>query len=92
MSGIRYLVINYAKKHGCSFAEAEDVIKKTLDVITDSIVENGGFTYIGQFSIQSVRRKERLGRNPKTKEEFKIPSTVTLRIKCGKLLKKRLNP
>lgn len=92
MSGIRDLVREYSKKYGCSLSEAEELVKKTLDVMTDAIVNNGGFSYIGQFTIETVQRKERIGRNPATREEFTIPSTVSLRIKCGKLLKNRLNP
>ena len=92
MSGIKDLARAYAKKYGCSISEAEELVKKTLEVITDEIVEHGGVSYIGQFTIEAIKRKERVGRNPATKEEFTIPATVGLRIRCGKLLKKRLNP
>ena len=91
MSGIKDLARAYAKKHNCSIAEAEDLVKKTLDIITDAIAEDGGVAYIGNFTIECVQRKERIGRNPATKEEFTIPANVGLRIRCGKLLKQRLN-
>ena len=91
ISGIEDLARAYSKKHGCSISEAKDLIKKALDVVTDAITE-GGVSYIGNCTIESVMRKERIGRNPLTKEEFTIPPTVGLRIRCGKFLKKRLNP
>lgn len=91
ISGIKDLARAYSKKHGCSIAEAEDLMKKALGVVTDAIVE-GGVAYIGNFTIESVQRKERIGRNPATKEEYTIPSVMGLRIRCGKFLKKRLNP
>ena len=90
ISGIRDLARDYSKKHNCSISEAEDLMKKALCVITDAI-EDGGVSYIGNFTIETVQRKERTGRNPLTKEEFNIPATIGLRIKCGKLLKQRLN-
>lgn len=91
ISGIKDLSKAYAKRYGCTIAEAEESMKKALGVITDAIVD-GGVAYIGNFTIETVVRKERTGRNPLTKEEFPIPESRALRIKCGKLLKKRLNP
>lgn len=90
MSGIKDLARAYSKKHGCSISEAEILMKKAVEVITDAIAE-GGVSIIGNFTIETVQRKERIGRNPATKEEFPIPATIGLRIRCGKLLKKRLN-
>lgn len=90
LSGIKDLSRAYAKKYGCTLAEAEDLMKKSLGVITDAIAD-GGVSYIGNFTIEAVQRKERIGRNPATKEEYTIPSTIGLRIRCGKLLKQRLN-
>lgn len=91
MSGIKDLVKIYAQKHKVTLAEAEVIMRNSLDVISDAIVD-GGFSYIGNFSIETVQRKERIGRNPATKETYTIPACVGLRIKCGKWLKKRLNP
>lgn len=91
ISGIEDLARAYSKKHGCSIAEAKELMRKALDVVTDSIVE-GGVSYIGNFTIETVQRKERIGRNPATKEEYLIPSAIGLRIRCGKFLKQRLNP
>ena len=90
ISGIKDLARAYSKKHGCSISEAEGLMKKALDVITDAIID-GGVSYMGNFTIETALRKERIGRNPLTKEEFTIPATVGLRIKCGKFLKSRLN-
>ena len=90
ISGIEDLARAYSKKHGCSISEAKEYMRKALDVVTDAIAD-GGVSYIGNFTIETVQRKERIGRNPATKEEFTIPSTLGLRIRCGKFLKKRLN-
>lgn len=90
ISGIEDLARAYSKKHSCSISEAKDLMKKALDVVTDAI-EDGGVSYIGNFTIEAVVRKERVGRNPATREEYTIPSTVGLRIRCGKFLKRRLN-
>ena len=90
ISGIEDLARAYSKKHGCSIAEAKEFMRKALDVVTDAIAE-GGVSYMGNFTIETAQRKERVGRNPLTKEEFPIPATIGLRIRCGKFLKNRLN-
>lgn len=92
MSGIKDLAKAYSQKHGVTIAEAEVIVKNTLGVVVDAIVEDGGISYIGNFTIETVQRKERTGRNPATKETHTIPASVGLRIKCGKSLKQRLNP
>lgn len=92
MSGIKDLAKSYAQKHGVTIAEAEIIMKNALGVVTDAIVENGGVSYIGNFTIEAVQRKEREGRNPATKEKYTIPAVIGLRIRCGKSLKQRLNP
>ena len=90
ISGIKDLAKSYAQKYGVTLAEAEVAMKNALGVVVEAI-ENGGISYIGQFTIETVQRKERVGRNPSTKETHTIPASVGLRIKCGKLLKQKLN-
>lgn len=92
MSGIKDLAKSYAQKHGVTIAEAEVIMKNALGVVSDAIVKDGGISFIGNFTIESVQRKERMGRNPATGETHTIPATVGLRVRCGKLLKERLNP
>lgn len=92
MSGIKDLSKRYANKFGVTLTEAETVIKNSLSVMTDAIVEDGGVSYIGNFTISAVQRSERTGRNPATGESFTIPASVGLKIKCGLALKKKLNP
>ena len=91
ISGIKDLSRAYAKQNDCTLAEAEEVMKKALSVITDAIIA-GGVSFIGSFTIKVAERKERTGRNPKTKEEFTIPAHNSLKITCGKFLKEKLNP
>lgn len=91
MSGIKDCAKAYAKKHGVSIAEAEVVMKNAISVITDCIKSDGGVSFIGTFSIETVQRKERTGRNPATGESFTIPASVGLKIKCGKKFKEELN-
>ena len=90
ISGIKDLAKSYANKYGVTLAEAEVAMKNALGVVVEAI-ENGGISYIGQFTIETVQRKERVGRNPATKETHTIPASVGLRIKCGKLLKQKIS-
>lgn len=91
MSGIKDLARRYAKQYNMTVADAEVEIKKVLGVVTDSIIEDGGVSFIGNFTIETVQRAERVGRNPLTREEYTIPACRSLKIKCGKLLKQKLN-
>lgn len=91
MSGIKDLARRYAKQYNMTVADSEVEIKKVLGVVTDSIIEDGGVSFIGNFTIETVQRAERVGRNPLTREEYTIPASRSLKIKCGKLLKQKLN-
>lgn len=89
--GIKACAKKYAEKRGCTLAEAEIAMKTVVDVITDAIVEDGGVTFVGGFSLEAVDRKERRGINPSTGEFMIIPKRRTVRLSVGKHLKDRLN-
>lgn len=91
MSGIRDCVKSYASKTGCSLAEAEKAMKTAVEVLKDEIINHGGVSFIGLFSIEVVQRKARNVVIPATDESYPIPAHRTLKIKVGKQLKEILN-
>lgn len=91
MSGIKDCVKSYASKSGCTLTEADKAMRTAIEVLKDEIINNGGVTFIGDFSIQVVHREEKRGILPSTGEPHVIPAHKTLRIKVGKQLKEELN-
>lgn len=90
-SGIKDCVRSYASKTGCTLAEADKAMRTAVEVIVDEIVQNGGVSFIGNFSLEVVCRKERNGVNPSTGEIHTIPAHRTLKLSVGKQLKEELN-
>ena len=58
-----------------------------VDVITESLVQGDKVQLVGFGSFEVKQRAARLGRNPKTKEELKIPASKVPVFKAGKALK-----
>ena len=72
----------------------ENLLKKILDDLIEIIIlniKNGqlNLKYLGSFQI--VHKKERIGRNPKTKETFKISSRNTIKFTPSKKINNNLN-
>ena len=85
------LAQNLSDQTELSFADA----KKFVDLFFDTIKEqlNSGKTVklsgLGTFDI--VQTKERVGRNPKTMEEFPIPSKRKVKFTASPKVKKSIN-
>ena len=85
------LAQNLSDQTELSLADA----KKFVDLFFDTIKEqlNSGKTVklsgFGTFDI--VQTKERVGRNPKTMEEFPIPSKRKVKFTVSKKVKKSIN-
>lgn len=81
------LVQILSKKTALSKSTAAECINTILDEITKSLSKGeevilSGF---GKFSVGL--RKERMGINPRTKEEIKIPEMKIPKFKAGRILK-----
>ena len=85
------LAQNLSDQTELSFADA----KKFVDLFFDTIKEqlNSGKTVklsgFGTFDV--VQTKERVGRNPKTMEEFPIPSKRKVKFTVSSKVKKSIN-
>ena len=68
------LVEQVAKRAGVSQQMADKVLVAALESIIESVCQNTVVTLIGFGTFRAVDRAERVGRNPVTGEQIKIPS------------------
>ncbi|EHY32025.1 MAG: HU family DNA-binding protein [Sutterella parvirubra] len=68
------LVEQVAKRAGVSQQMADKVLVAALESIIESVCQNKVVTLIGFGTFRAVDRAERVGRNPVTGEQIKIPS------------------
>jgi len=86
------LISNLADKHPqLTASDVELAVKSIIDSIANQLskgcrVEIRGF---GSFSVRT--RPPRLGRNPKTGEEVKVPKKAALNFRAGNALKEKVN-
>lgn len=75
-------VISY--RTGETKVKTREILKAALDVISEEVQYGGRVSIVGFGSFYKAERKERIGRNPQTKEIVKIESTAVPRFKAGK--------
>ncbi len=76
---------------GLSRSESLDLVNQVLKEISDTLVK-GESVKLSSFGTFEVRhKKERIGRNPKTKEEVPITPRRVLTFRASQVMKKRIN-
>ena len=81
------LIAAVAEKAGLTKKDAERIVSATFETVTESL-KKGDKVSISGFGIFEVKTREaRVGRNPRTKEEIKIPATKLPAFKASKTLK-----
>ena len=81
------LIAAVAEKAELSKKDAEAAITAMVDAITEALSQEEKVQLVGFGSFEVKVRAERLGRNPKTKEEIHIPASKTPVFKAGKAQK-----
>lgn len=81
------LIARIAEKAGLTKAEAGKAFDGLIDTIEDVLVKEGKLVLTGFGSFKVEERKARVGRNPRTGEEMKIPATKVVKFSPGKGLK-----
>ena len=81
------LINAVTEKAGLSKKDTEAVINAAIDAITAALKEGEKVQLVGFGAFEVKARAERVGRNPKTKEEIKIPASKVPVFKAGKALK-----
>ena len=80
------LVAEVAKVAG-SKRMAEDAVSCVMDTITKALKKGQTLTLVGFGTFSVGKRKARIGRNPQTGKEIKIPAKKVPKFTAGKALK-----
>ena len=81
------LIAAAAEKAGLSKKDTEKVVNATFDAITEALAHGDKVQLVGFGAFEVRERGERIGRNPQTKEEIKIPASKAPAFKAGMALK-----
>ena len=77
-------------KTGYSFRFCEKIINDLLEIFINEIISgNLNLKNVGSFNL--IHKKKRMGRNPRTKEEYLISSRKTINFKPSKKITNKLN-
>lgn len=85
------LVSAMATKVSESKKSAEANLDAIVEVISNELKNKGKVRLVGFGSFETRKRAARKGRNPRTKEEIKIPASTVPVFKAGKALKETVN-
>ena len=81
------LVAEVAKLADLNKKQADAAVAAVIDAVTYALKKGEKVQLVGFGSFAAKERAARMGRNPKTKEEIKIPATKVATFKAGKALK-----
>ena len=81
------LVAAVAANAGLTKKDAEKAVSAALDVITETLQKGEKVSLVGFGTFEVRERKERLGRNPQTREPMTIPASKLPAFSAGKALK-----
>lgn len=84
------LVAAAAEKTGLTKKDAESLISAAFDTITEKLVQGERVQISGFGTFEVKQREARVGRNPRTKEEIRIPATRQPAFKASKTLKQKV--
>ncbi len=85
------LIDEIAKAADISKASASRALEAVIESITTTLKQDSTVTLAGFGTFAVTARAERIGRNPRTREEIKIPASKVPKFKPGKALKDALN-
>jgi len=81
------LVSTIAADTGLKKVQAEKALAALTGAIQGALVGGKKVTLVGFGTFTVAHRKERMGRDPQTKQPIKIPASNTVKFKAGKALK-----
>ena len=85
------LILSISEKAGISRKDAEKALNAAVETITEALAREEKVQIVGFGSFETKFRPERLGRNPRTKEDVIIPASKAPAFKAGKSLKDAVN-
>ena len=85
------LILSITEKAGISRKDAEKALNAAVETITEALAREEKVQIVGFGSFETKSRAERIGRNPRTKEDVIIPASKVPAFKAGKALKDAVN-
>ena len=85
------LIAAIAAKTGETKKSAEANLNAFTDTIAEALVKGEKVQLVGFGAFETRKKAARKGRNPRTKEEIKIPASKAPAFKAGKALKQLVN-
>jgi len=85
------LIAAVAEKAELSKKDTEKAVNAFVDAITESLQGGDKVQLVGFGVFEVKHRAERMGRNPKTKEQIKIAASSVPVFKAGKAFKDAIN-
>lgn len=84
--GIKSLAKKYSEDKGITIKEAEERLRDMIKLLEYGISDltHDGVQFVDSITLKRVIRKARVGRNPKTRIEVKIPETYGVKTVLGK--------
>lgn len=81
------LINRIAEKSGMSKKDVEKVLNMFMGEVTDALTSGEKVQLIGFGTFETRKRQGRIGRNPHTGQEIRIPETKVPAFKAGNKLK-----
>lgn len=85
------LVAAMAEKAGLQKKDADKALAAFTEVVAEGLKNGDKIQLVGFGTFEVSERAERVGRNPRTGAEMKIPASKSPKFKAGKALKDMLN-
>lgn len=85
------LIAAIAAKTGETKKSAEANLNAFIDTVAEALVKGEKVQLVGFGAFETRKKAARKGRNPRTKEEIKIPASKAPAFKAGKALKQLVN-
>ena len=85
------LISAVAEKADLTKRDVETVVNAITEVIEEALARGEKVSLVGFGTFEIRDRAARMGRNPQTKQEIKIPATRVPAFRAGKSLKDRIH-
>uniref|UniRef100_A0A7C2PDY4 HU family DNA-binding protein n=1 Tax=candidate division WOR-3 bacterium TaxID=2052148 RepID=A0A7C2PDY4_UNCW3 len=85
------LINKVAEKAGVTKKDAALVVNAFIDVVKESLAKKNPVRIIGFGTFDVRKRAERKGRNPRSKQEIKIPARIVPVFRASSTLKEMVN-
>ena len=85
------LITAVAEKADLTKRDVETVVNAITEVIEEALARGEKVSLVGFGTFEIRDRAARMGRNPQTKQEIKIPATRVPAFRAGKSLKDRIH-